>query len=344
MVVLHAACTPVPVRPHAHAQRARWPPACCCSSCCTTTPLPHPPGCWPSARACTSRWSGALQLQRSARARASVQLAAPRHAAPVAAPASCTRTHTLARHRSSPPCRVLQYGRGVAVPDPDIARTVLASLWMLAEPARLAAGWFGNLQENVRARARTGAASSSALHARTPCAALSLQARIAAAQHPRCRRCTHAPRARVAAASLRAGAVADHLCGADTGAADGSVLLPHARGIRACPALALACCGGLGSGCGGAAWFVCMARHAVAAATAPRSPKIWCCRCSQDLRPLDVALQVAMALLIHAELFAAVAAVSRGGERCISARVQCLHVCSRPSSRTGDSPPCVCGG
>jgi hypothetical protein len=33
--------------------------------------------------------------------------------------------------------------------DPDIARTVLCIFWLLAEPVRLAAGWYGNLQENV---------------------------------------------------------------------------------------------------------------------------------------------------------------------------------------------------
>jgi hypothetical protein len=44
---------------------------------------------------------------------------------------------------------VLQYGKGFTLYDPDIARTVLSIFWMLAEPVRLAAGWYGNLQENV---------------------------------------------------------------------------------------------------------------------------------------------------------------------------------------------------
>jgi hypothetical protein len=43
----------------------------------------------------------------------------------------------------------LQYGRGFELSDPDIARTVLCIFWMLAEPIRLVAGWYGNLQENV---------------------------------------------------------------------------------------------------------------------------------------------------------------------------------------------------
>lgn len=45
---------------------------------------------------------------------------------------------------------LVQYGRGFTLVDPDIARTVLCIFWLLAEPVRLAAGWYGNLQENVR--------------------------------------------------------------------------------------------------------------------------------------------------------------------------------------------------
>jgi hypothetical protein len=44
---------------------------------------------------------------------------------------------------------MLQYGKGFTLVDPDIARTVLCIFWLLAEPVRLAAGWYGNLQENV---------------------------------------------------------------------------------------------------------------------------------------------------------------------------------------------------
>lgn len=42
-----------------------------------------------------------------------------------------------------------QYGEGLLVKDPDVVRTVLIVFWLVAEPLRLAAGWFGNLQENV---------------------------------------------------------------------------------------------------------------------------------------------------------------------------------------------------
>ncbi len=43
----------------------------------------------------------------------------------------------------------LQYGDGLVVRDPDVVRTVLIVFWMAAEPVRLAAGFYGNLQENV---------------------------------------------------------------------------------------------------------------------------------------------------------------------------------------------------
>jgi hypothetical protein len=35
------------------------------------------------------------------------------------------------------------------VSDPDVVRTVLTLFWLLAEPVRLLAGYYGNLQENV---------------------------------------------------------------------------------------------------------------------------------------------------------------------------------------------------
>jgi len=35
------------------------------------------------------------------------------------------------------------------IADPDIVRTVLTMFWLLAEPVRLWAGYYGNLQENV---------------------------------------------------------------------------------------------------------------------------------------------------------------------------------------------------
>jgi hypothetical protein len=38
---------------------------------------------------------------------------------------------------------------GLAISDPDIVRTALTAFWGLAEPVRLGAGYYGNLQENV---------------------------------------------------------------------------------------------------------------------------------------------------------------------------------------------------
>ncbi len=50
-------------------------------------------------------------------------------------------------------CNILlhpQYGSSKSlVADPDIVRTVLTVFWMLAEPVRLMAGYYGNLEENV---------------------------------------------------------------------------------------------------------------------------------------------------------------------------------------------------
>ena len=43
----------------------------------------------------------------------------------------------------------LQYWEGLKFMDRDIVRTVVMSFWLLAEPIRIAAGWYGNLQENV---------------------------------------------------------------------------------------------------------------------------------------------------------------------------------------------------
>lgn len=57
---------------------------------------------------------------------------------------------------------MLQYGKGLDLADPDIARTVLCIFWILAEPVRLAAGWYGNLQENVSTAGATPALTSSA--------------------------------------------------------------------------------------------------------------------------------------------------------------------------------------
>eukprot|EP00877_Chromochloris_zofingiensis_P002767 jgi/Chrzof1/12491/Cz06g36060.t1 len=43
----------------------------------------------------------------------------------------------------------MRYSKGIQISDPDVARTALTVFWMLAEPVRLAAGYYGNLKENV---------------------------------------------------------------------------------------------------------------------------------------------------------------------------------------------------
>lgn len=48
------------------------------------------------------------------------------------------------------PLLFLQYWVGLTYADGDVARMALMSLWCVSEPIRLAAGWYGNLQENVR--------------------------------------------------------------------------------------------------------------------------------------------------------------------------------------------------
>lgn len=70
---------------------------------------------------------------------------------------------------------MLQYGKGLDLADPDIAWTVLCIFWILAEPVRLAAGWYGNLQENVSTAGATPAMTSSAavaLYASCACGGL----------------------------------------------------------------------------------------------------------------------------------------------------------------------------
>ncbi len=42
-----------------------------------------------------------------------------------------------------------QYWQGLYFKDDDVVRIVAFTFWLLAEPIRLAAGWYGNLQENV---------------------------------------------------------------------------------------------------------------------------------------------------------------------------------------------------
>jgi hypothetical protein len=49
--------------------------------------------------------------------------------------------HTVALHP--------QYWTGLTYRDDDVVRTVMMVLWGVFEPIRLAAGWYGNLQETV---------------------------------------------------------------------------------------------------------------------------------------------------------------------------------------------------
>lgn len=63
-----------------------------------------------------------------------------------------------------PPPTERQYGRGAWLfGDDDKIRTALMFFWLAAEPLRLAAGYYGNLQENVRS-ARAAAALGNAPH------------------------------------------------------------------------------------------------------------------------------------------------------------------------------------
>lgn len=59
------------------------------------------------------------------------------------APRSCI--HALHAY----PCT--QYWKGLKYMDQDSVRTVMIVFWLLCEPVRLRAGWYGNLQENVSA-------------------------------------------------------------------------------------------------------------------------------------------------------------------------------------------------
>ncbi len=46
----------------------------------------------------------------------------------------------------------MQYWRGIEWTS-DFARLALFGIWVITEPIRMSAGWYGNLQENVRLRA-----------------------------------------------------------------------------------------------------------------------------------------------------------------------------------------------
>ncbi len=58
-------------------------------------------------------------------------------------------SHSARLHNQAPPCCVVQYWQGLTLKDDDVVRTVFMMFWLVAEPVRLAAGWYGNLQENV---------------------------------------------------------------------------------------------------------------------------------------------------------------------------------------------------
>lgn len=42
-----------------------------------------------------------------------------------------------------------RYGKGISLVDPDLVRSILAALWIAAEPLRLWCGWYSNLGENI---------------------------------------------------------------------------------------------------------------------------------------------------------------------------------------------------
>lgn len=65
----------------------------------------------------------------------------------------CRRTRAAAAHPLPLACVTLQYWNGLWFHDNDIVRTVMTIFFFIGEPIRLAAGFYGNLHENVRARA-----------------------------------------------------------------------------------------------------------------------------------------------------------------------------------------------
>lgn len=48
------------------------------------------------------------------------------------------------------PCVSMQYMTGLVMVDPDEVRTIFMVLFMVFEPIRLTAGYYGNLREEVR--------------------------------------------------------------------------------------------------------------------------------------------------------------------------------------------------
>ena len=77
-----------------------------------------------------------------------MRLAAPQRNTAASSPATRMGTRAHPRHL------IPQFRVGLSISDPDVVRTVLTLFWVLAEPARLAAGYYGNLQENVSCSGR----------------------------------------------------------------------------------------------------------------------------------------------------------------------------------------------
>lgn len=58
------------------------------------------------------------------------------------------QTHAARHHHV---CMRVQYAVGLKMVDPDIGRTIVVIIWLIFEPVRLTAGFYGNLKENVSA-------------------------------------------------------------------------------------------------------------------------------------------------------------------------------------------------
>jgi hypothetical protein len=137
------------------AQTAAYARALCCSSCCTTMysgPL-HGLSPMQSASACGCAKPAGARRQKHVQAHKQQIGAASRHpeqrlrGPPPSIPvAAAIPTRPAANPHPATP----QFRKGLLISDPDIVRTVLTIFWLIAEPGRLGAGYYGNLQENVR--------------------------------------------------------------------------------------------------------------------------------------------------------------------------------------------------
>lgn len=104
---------------------------------------------WLFYKVCACRACKSMQSSCSAEACADHSLR--HHAMPGHSLQTNMHWHALLRPRCvlAAPSPCTQYWDGLTYRDDDIVRTVLMVFWLLAEPIRLAAGWYGNLQENV---------------------------------------------------------------------------------------------------------------------------------------------------------------------------------------------------